>query len=401
MNTADTIYSVSGLTRAIKRLLEGSLPNLWVEGEVSNYKLHSSGHRYFTLKDNDAQLACVMWRTRRQPNFAFKDGIKVRIFGRIAVYEQGGRYQMDVESMLAAGEGDLQAAFEELKQRLNAEGLFDTSRKKKLPRFPRAIGIITSPTGAAVHDLIWGFVNRYPPAELFLFPVSVQGEGASKQIASAIHALNQSELVDVIVIGRGGGSIEDLWAFNEEVLIRAIVSSEIPIVSAVGHEVDITLSDLAADLRAPTPTAASGLIVPDKRDLLELLDRQSATFKRGLARNVEQWRERLNAIANGYGFKRLAARVGEERIKVDDLFRRTQAAFDAKIDKYRSNLRAIEKQIFALSPQSILERGFCVVRDSTGIIVRNSSNLTLGERVSMKFSTGSATSVIEETIPYD
>ena len=209
MNTAEEIYSVGRLSKIIRQLIEDGLPYVWVEGEISNIILHGSGHRYFSLKDQDALISCVIWRTRNAPNFGLENGLKVRAYGKVTVYERGGRYQLDIQSIIPSGTGSLQAAFEELKRKLDAEGLFALERKKTLPEFPRAIGIVTSPTGAAIRDLVWGFSKRFPPSDLYIIPVKVQGEGAAAEISAAIKAFNRSNLVDLIVVGRGGGSIED------------------------------------------------------------------------------------------------------------------------------------------------------------------------------------------------
>lgn len=387
---APSIWSVARLSAEIRRLIEDGLPHIWIEGEVSNYKLHSSGHRYFTLKDESAQIACTMWRTRPQPQIALRDGLKVRAFGRVTVWEQGGRYQFDVANLIPAGIGDLQAAFEELKQRLNAEGLFDQARKRGLPRFPRGIGVVTSPTGAVIHDLAWGFASRFPPARIFLIPTAVQGDGAATQIAAGIESFNRLNLVDLIIVARGGGSLEDLWAFNEEVVVRAIAASRIPTVSAVGHEVDVTLSDLAADLRAPTPTGAAALVTPDRQELLAALTERRSLMERSLARSLSRHRERLEAIRRGYGFRRLPARVSDERQRLDSLQRSMELSLTRRIEQLKMRLDGLAGRIEALSPDAVLRRGFSVVRHSTGPVVRSSGELEEAQPLSVRFASGGA-----------
>ncbi|MCK5525880.1 MAG: exodeoxyribonuclease VII large subunit, partial [Candidatus Latescibacteria bacterium] len=261
-------YSVSDITRAIKGLLDEGLMPLWVEGEVSNYVHHTSGHRYFTLKDETSQLRCVMWKWQGQLRFRPEDGMKVRAYGRISVYERGGQYQLVVSELHPAGVGELQLAFEQLKERLAKEGLFDESRKRSLPRFPQRIGVVTSPTGAAIRDIAHGIGRRFPSAQVVLWPARVQGEGAAAQIAEGIEKLNAYGEVDVLIVGRGGGSLEDLWAFNEEEVARAIYASGIPVVSAVGHEIDFVIADFVADRRAPTPSAAAEMVVRDGAELM-------------------------------------------------------------------------------------------------------------------------------------
>ncbi len=266
------IFSVTDLTRKIKGTLEEGFSRIAVQGELSNFKHHSSGHLYFTLKDEHAQIQCVMWRSRVPAlSVTPQDGMKMIARGNVTVYEVRGNYQLDVASLQLLGAGELQIAFERLKQKLAAEGLFDQDHKKPLPQFPQRIGIVTSPTGAAIQDIINIINRRFPSTELILCPVKVQGIGAAEEIASAIDDFNNFGAVDVILVGRGGGSLEDLWAFNEEIVARSIYHSSIPVVSAVGHEIDFTIADFVADLRAPTPSAAAELIVPDRREIIEIV----------------------------------------------------------------------------------------------------------------------------------
>ena len=263
------ILSVSQLNHEIKTLLESTIPVLWIEGEISNLKLHSSGHIYFSLKDKESQISAVMWRSRSaQLFFTPQDGMKVHAFGKINVFHKRGYYQFDIIKLQPAGIGELQLAYEQLKQRLQEEGIFDEEHKRQIPEFPERIGIVTSPTGAAIQDLLNILNRRFPGLEIVLGPVKVQGEGAAQEIADAVDNFNKFGKADLLIVGRGGGSLEDLWAFNEEIVARSIFRSKIPVISAVGHEVDFTISDFVSDLRAPTPSAAAELAVPDRIDLL-------------------------------------------------------------------------------------------------------------------------------------
>ncbi|HDZ10569.1 MAG TPA: exodeoxyribonuclease VII large subunit, partial [Bacteroidetes bacterium] len=266
------IYTISEITRKIKRLLENAIPSIWLEGEISNFKRHSSGHIYFVLKDENSQISCVMWRGRNNGlYFTPQDGMKIQARGNVTVYEKRGNYQFEVLQMQPAGLGELQMALEQLKQSLKAEGLFDEQHKKKIPQYPEKIGIVTSPTGAAIRDLVSVVQRRFPSVQLILNPVRVQGAEAAGEIARAIDEFNAYGDVDVLIVGRGGGSLEDLWAFNEEVVARAIFRSKIPVISAVGHEIDFGISDFVADLRAPTPSAAAELVVRNREELLHTI----------------------------------------------------------------------------------------------------------------------------------
>ena len=288
------VITITELTRQIKFSLESSFPRVWVEGEISNFKQHTSGHLYFTLKDEGAQLSALMWRSRvANLTFQPEDGMKVIARGSITVYPPRGNYQLDVDQIQPLGLGELQLAFERLKQKLDAEGLFDAEHKKPIPEFPECIGLVTSETGAALQDIRSVLSRRHPSVEVVLAPVRVQGAGAAEEIADAIKYLNQYGGIDVLIVGRGGGSLEDLWAFNEEVVARAIYASKIPIISAVGHEIDFSIADFVADLRAPTPSAAAELVVRDRTELLEdignlcytmrgALDNQFLDFVNGL-----------------------------------------------------------------------------------------------------------------------
>jgi exodeoxyribonuclease VII large subunit len=323
------IFSVSEITRTVRSILEDGLGVVWVEGEISNYRRQASGHQYFTLKDESAQLACVLfarggaWRK----DVALADGMRVLVRGAMTVYEARGQYQINVQFVQAGGAGLLHAKFEALKRKLEAEGLFAAERKRALPRFPGCIGIVTSPTGAALRDMLNILARRAPWLRIIVSPVRVQGDGAGAEIAAAIAELNRLDefalpALDLIVVARGGGSIEDLWAFNEEVVARAIAASELAVVSAVGHEIDFTIADFVADLRAPTPSAAAELIAPDRAELLERIAQLERQLRRALAVEIERGRSRLNLMTAG-------ALHREPRKRIEAAMQTLDAAFDA------------------------------------------------------------------------
>ncbi|HEY6196033.1 MAG TPA: exodeoxyribonuclease VII large subunit, partial [Candidatus Eisenbacteria bacterium] len=328
----DRVLSVAEITRAIKDLLSGSFPGVWVKGEISGFKgTHPSGHLYFTLKDANAQLACALFKnSAMRLTFAPKDGLEVEAFGEINVYEPRGQYQLVVKQMRIAGIGALLAQLEELKRRLAAEGLFDPARKQRLPVFPRTIGVITSPVGAAVRDVVKILRARWPGIRIVLAPVKVQGEGAAAEIAAAIERFDRWRGADLLIVGRGGGSIEDLWAFNEEPVVRAIAAASTPIISAVGHEVDTTLADLAADVRAATPSNAAELAVRDRREVKQRLESLTQRARTRLHTRLGQLRRELAAILKQHGFRR-----------VHDLFTHWQQRTDELRDRLDAGARGV------------------------------------------------------------
>ena len=398
MNFADEIsdkshiYSVIELTREIKLLLETSIPPVWLQGELSNFVHHSSGHMYFSIKDEDAQIACVMWRARNASLFITpQDGMKVLAHGSVRVYEKRGNYQFDVIKLLPAGVGELQLAFEQLKKRLHAEGLFDEQFKKPLPEYPSRIGIVTSPSGAAIHDMVRIISRRFPPAEIVLRPTIVQGSEAAHDIADAIDQFNEYGKVDVIIVGRGGGSLEDLWAFNEEVVARAIFRSRIPIVSAVGHEVDFTISDLVSDLRAPTPSAAAELVVPDRE---EILGRIASLISRGritLEQAISHYRERLQSLLSSYGLRKPIDSVMQHRQRLDELIHMQSLALRHRLSVARVHLQQLERRLAGLGPESILHRGYAICwRESDKKLIRQAIDLTPQDAIGIHFAQGGA-----------
>src|ERR1700722_262379 len=314
------VWKVSEITDQIGAILEGTFPDVWIEGEVSNYRPAQSGHLYFTLKDARAQIRCVCFRDQaRLLKFRPEDGLPTTVRGSLGVYEIRGEYQIYVTTIEPVGLGALQLAFEQLKKRLQEEGLFDESRKKPLPVLPRCIGIVTSPTGAAIRDILRVLKRRFPNAHVRLYPVKVQGDGAAKEIAAAVNYFTRAKFADVLIVARGGGSLEDLWAFNEEVVARAIVASEIPVITGVGHEADFTIADFVADLRAPTPSAAAELVVRSRQEF----ERHIAEHQRQLVQQIRYWfserRHRVRDLQTHRGFRQLEILVRQRRQQVDEL----------------------------------------------------------------------------------
>ena len=369
-------YTVSQLTGHIRRLLEDDpdLADLWVEGEVSNFTRASSGHRYFTLKDGGSQIGCVMWRgVARAQDYQPLDGDLVLVRGRVGVYERGGRYQLYVEQLHPAGMGDLYRQFEQLKARLEAEGLFAPEHKQPLPPFPHRIGVVTSPTAAALRDIINVLGRRYPLAEVLFSPTLVQGDRAPQQIVAALDALNRRDDVDVIIVARGGGSLEELWAFNDEAVARAVFASRIPVVCGVGHETDFSLADFAADVRAPTPSAAAELVVPDREELRAqvtgLLATQVAAFKAA----IDERRWQIAGQERALKHLSPAAQLVQARQRVDELLGYAEAAVRHGLALQRERLAGLVGRLEGASPLGTLERGYAIVshRAKGGAVVRS------------------------------
>jgi len=387
--------SVSELTRKIKQILESGFPAVTVQGEISNFKRHTSGHLYFTLKDAGAQLPCVLWRSRAAGlSFAPEDGLTVVATGRISVYEVRGSYQLDVQSMRPAGVGELQAAFERLKSALAAEGLFDAGRKRPLPPFPRRIGIVTSPTGAVLQDMKNVFRRRYPAVHLILSPARVQGAGAAAEIVKAIDDFNAYGDVDLLILARGGGSLEDLWPFNEESVARAIARSRIPVVSAVGHETDFTIADFAADLRAPTPSAAAEMVVPDARALLENVAESWYRIEQAVLDYLGRRKERIGALRASYAFNRPVDLLRQHSQHADELLRSLHRIAGHVVALTASRQGSLERRLHALDPRLALKRGFAIVRKGKTII-GSASLLRSGDAVAVEFRDGEVRSTID------
>jgi exodeoxyribonuclease VII large subunit len=397
----EKVWTVTELTRSVKENLEEAFPTVWVEGEISNYLLHSSGHRYFSLKDENAQLRGTIWRGVGQSlTFEPEDGIKVHAFGNLTVYEKRGEYQLNVLKLLPVGRGALEIAFQRLKEKLFKEGLFDEEHKKPIPEFPQKIGIVTSPTGAAIQDMLKIFGRRFPPVELYLYPAQVQGERAREEIGEGIRAFNEWGEVEVIIVGRGGGSLEDLWAFNEEEVARSIYASKIPVVSAVGHEIDFTIADLVADLRAPTPSAAAEMVVPDKEEL-EIFVKNIRERIVGLcAHQLEQYQNRLDAVLGSYGLRKPADWVTQKMQVVDELARRSEIALMHRFEKSELELKSAALRLASLSPKAVLARGFSIVRRLPDQkLVRGYKEVGTGDKVELTFSAGKAEAIVTKTSP--
>lgn len=435
----DTVLTVSQLTREIRSLLEERVGEVWVEGEVSNFRLQSSGHQYFTLKDEESQLSCVMFRGQAsRAGVRLADGVQVQAFGQITVYAARGQYQMVVRMIQPRGLGALQARFEALKRRLQEEGLFDQAHKKPVPQYPNIVALVTSPTGAAVRDMLNILTRRAPWIRILIFPVRVQGQGAEMEIARAIGQLNQAAAAglprpDTIVVGRGGGSLEDLWCFNEEVVARAIYASEVPVISAVGHEIDFTISDFVADLRAPTPSAAAELLAPDLTELRRHFDHIARTLKlragsviehhgrvidlisrgallrepqRHLLEAVQMLddmeaslpgtiQNRLRGVADGLVEKqqvlsrfhpvKLLAEAGH---RIELASHRMQQGVQHRLERLEDRIRSREDMLRHLGPEAVLARGFSFTMDARGRVVTDADQLRAGDELLTQLAKG-------------
>lgn len=352
------VFSVSQLNREVRGVLEGGFPLVWVEGELSNLARPSSGHLYFTLKDSAAQVRCAMWRTRSKLlRFRPADGSQVLVRARISLYEPRGEYQLIVEHMEEAGDGALQRAFEALKQRLAAEGLFDTARKRPLPSLPRRIGVVTSPSGAAIRDVLSVLRRRFPALEVLLYPVPVQGPGAAEAIVAALRLADRRRDCDVLLLVRGGGSLEDLQAFNEEGLARAIAACSIPIVSGVGHEVDVTIADFVADVRAPTPTGAAELVTPDQADWLRTLAQREGGVLRAIRQKLSRLSERVAGMARQLRLLHPGQRLTQQAQRLDELEQRLHAHWRARLRAQASRLAEAQARLQQHTPRHRIERG--------------------------------------------
>ena len=396
----DKIYTISELTRDIKELLESNFIKIWVEGEISNYLRHTSGHRYFTLKDQAAQIKCVIWKwAGNSLIFEPQDGMKVRAFGQVTVYEKSGQYQLNVTSLQPAGIGDLEIAFQQLKRRLADEGLFDPAHKVPIPRFPMRIGVVTSPTGAAIRDILNITRRRAPNVEIIIWPVQVQGEGAAAQIAKAIRGFNRLELVDLLIIGRGGGSLEDRWAFNEEIVARAIYDSELPVISAVGHEIDFSISDFVADLRAPTPSAAAEMAVPDINQLAMRLDELFGRLGDDIAEILYQHKSRLAEFGSRYGLKRPLEIIIQRTRRCDELGKLINIHLTHRMATLRQRSQSTFEKLEMVSPRGIFKRGYSYVRDENRQVVTSFKQVAIDNKLEIIFYEGGVESRVTRLRP--
>ncbi|HDQ26088.1 MAG TPA: exodeoxyribonuclease VII large subunit [bacterium] len=388
--------SVSELTAAVKAILEESMGRVWVKGEISNYSSPASGHVYFTLKDENNQVKVAMFRGGSRKS-SLEDGQKVAVFGRVSIYGKRSEYQIIAEEIQVTGIGELLVEFEKLKKKLAEEGLFDEKRKRPIPRFPEKIAIVTSPTGAVIKDIINVISRRYRAAELLVYPVMVQGDAAPARIIGAIRALNKMEGIDVIILARGGGSIEDLWAFNDEKLAHVIYGSETPIISAIGHEVDYTIADFTADLRAPTPSAAAEIVVPDSRELYQALKTSRSRLSSGLTSIVKSMQERLDRLKVSYGFKKPFDFIEEYSRRFDDLSDDIGRAASELVGSKEEKTKQLSEKLGLLNPLNILKKGYAVVYGPSGRIVKESSALKPGSRVKARFHKGSIDAEVKKT----
>lgn len=389
--TGQYVFTVSEVNQFIKDLLDNVPPlqEVMLRGEISNYKLYPSGHHYFTLKDSQCSLKCVMFKGNAlRLRFRPENGMQVIASGRISVYPRDGAYQLYCTGLSPEGAGDLSVAFEQLKEKLLKEGLFDESHKKPLPRYPRRIAIVTSSAGAAVHDMIRILRRRYPIAKVLLLPVRVQGTEAPAEIAGAIRYANRHALADVLITGRGGGSLEDLWAFNDERVARAIYDSEIPVISAVGHEPDVAISDFVADRRASTPSNAAEIAVPDMDELLRTLSASRTRMEQSVARELSKQRAWLDTLAKKRVLTEATAFVDDRRQDVDHLTLRLCAAMRAVSDVQARHFGAAAAALDALSPLKVLGRGYALARKSDGTVLRDAAQAEVGEDIRLRLAQG-------------
>ena len=385
------VFSISQITEYIKDQIDMDLllQNFWLRGEVSNFKAHYSGHFYMTLKDEKCVIRAVMFKSDAEKvKFMPHDGMKVIVRGRVSVYEAAGSYQLYVQDMKADGIGDLAAAYEQMKKKLSAEGLFDQQRKRPLPLYPEVVGVVTSPTGAAVQDICNILGRRFPYARVNLYPTAVQGEQAPMQIINAIAYFNKQSLADVLVVGRGGGSIEDLWAFNDEGVARAIAGSNIPVISAVGHETDFTIADFVADLRAPTPSAAAEMAVPDTVDLLDRLAAVQDKMEMMIQGQLDEGRNALGRMNTDRIFDRFLKDVSDKQLTLDDMIDTILNAVERTILAKKEQCGTVATRLGSLSPLATLARGYAIVQQNGNDIVRSTKQVSKQDEITIRLQDG-------------
>lgn len=395
MNEPAHAYTVTAITRIIKELLEESFPGIWIEGELTGYIHHSSGHHYFSLKDESAVIKCAMWRSfAASLKFTPQNGQKLLAFGDLNVYEKGGNYQLTVKKLLPAGIGPLELAFRQLHERLSREGLFGNDRKRPIPLFPRTIGIVTSPTGAAIRDIIQIARRRNRSVRLLVYPAQVQGNGAETTVVAGIEYFNRRDDVDLLIVGRGGGSLEDLWPFNTEVLVRAVIDSRIPVISGVGHEIDTTLCDLAADLRAPTPSAAAEIAVWSRDDFRAQIGGELRAQSRALQEIAVSARRAYRALLTRPIWQEPRRTIWERQQYLDQLLRLLTSSGKIGLERSKNRLSLLMSQLDALSPLRVLMRGYSVTTTETGRVVRSVSEAPVGVRILTRLSDGTLQSQV-------
>ena len=392
------IYSVSELTKYIRVIIEDSFPGVWVEGEISNFILHTSGHMYFSLKDATSIVKCAMFkRANEKLKFSPKNGMKVIVFGSVSVYEARGDYQLIVEEVEPKGVGALQLQFQQLKEKLQKEGLFDDRYKVPIPFLPNRIGVVTSPTGAAIQDILNIARRRFSNVEIIINPVKVQGVEAKGEIAAAIRQFNELKNIDVMIVGRGGGSLEDLWPFNEEVVERAIFESKITVISAVGHVIDFTISDFVADFRAPTPSAAAELVIPKKEDLKRLIDTATARLNNVIAGTISTLKERLLSLQGAYVLRQPLNYIIQQEQRIDDLRKDMSVRIDHVVAMYGEKHSRIDAKLEAFNPTKILQRGYSItIKMPGGTVLKEVSALRKGDIVETRLGKGKFKSKVEE-----
>ncbi len=401
----EAILSVTAVTNQIKGALEEAFPSVWVAGEISGFRgKHASGHLYFSLKDSYAQLPAVIWRsTAVRMKFQPKDGLEVIARGRIAVYAPHGKYQLEIERLEPKGIGAAELALRQLKEKLLGRGYFDPRRKKPLPRFPKRVALVTSPTGAAVRDMLQILCVRWPTTEVVVCPVRVQGVGAAEEIAAAVRLLNRLRIegslaIDAMIVGRGGGSAEDLSAFNEEIVADAVFASKIPVISAVGHEIDVSISDLVADVHATTPTDAANRIVPDRAEMLQCLREMQTGLENCVRQQLRASKERLDYLAARAAFRRPLERIREKEERLDEIAGRMKRAIRKLRDRLAERIAAFSGRLETLSPLNVLSRGYSLTRtESSRELLRDSAQVQPGDRVITALAKGEIISRVEET----
>ncbi|MEE3233551.1 MAG: exodeoxyribonuclease VII large subunit [Candidatus Latescibacterota bacterium] len=393
-----TPLTVSELTEQVKALLEDGLPHRWIIGELSHYTHHGSGHRYFTLKDETSQLSAVMFKWKsRGLTFEPEVGMKVLVYGNISVYETRGSYQLYAEKMQPAGAGELALSFEKMKSRLAAEGLFDTKHKQPLPAYPRTIGVVTSATGAVIRDIANVLSRRAPGVKIILAPTPVQGPGAAEKITQSIELLNEYNDIDVIIVGRGGGSAEDLWPFNEEIVARAIYDSNIPIISAVGHEVDFSISDYVADHRAPTPSAAAEVVAKEHGAIAQRVVELRNRLRNAVEQELTKHEERQNHLNPQRVLLRTRDKIAQNTQFLDEKNKDLVTAFDRYTSRISETVKSSLTRLDDLSPLQGMERGFSITESiKTGVLIKNSTQLKLGDVLRIRFKQGSIICNVEE-----
>ncbi len=384
------IYSVTRLNREARLLLEAGIPALWLEAELSNLTTPASGHWYFTLKDREAQIRCTMWRARNQLlKFRPKEGQLLRVRGRVGLYEPRGDFQLQVEFMEDAGEGALQREFEKLKAKLAAEGLFDERLKRPLPAIPKCLAVITSPTGAAIRDVLSVLARRFPAVRVIVHPVPVQGNESAPALVAALHSVAQRGECDVVLLTRGGGSLEDLWSFNDEHVARAIRACPVPVVTGIGHEIDFTIADFAADLRAPTPSVAAERVVPDRAVLFDQIDTLKRRMGLDMERLLSRLRERYVNLAMRLNRAHPGARLTQHMQRLDELELRLRAAWRSQNERLSQRLESVKRELNAVSPLATLQRGYAIVTGSDGQVLIDSADVKLDDTITARLARGS------------